>query len=71
MPEIGAKLLMVTNLGSSIFRPVGGFSSEVLENDGDRLILDSSRFFSEDLFLVQFGLGNFDDVSAPLERLLL
>lgn len=55
MPVIGAKLLIVTNLGSSIFRPVGGFSSAVLEKDGDRLILDPSRFFSEDLFLLQFG----------------
>lgn len=55
MPVIGAILLIVTNLGSSNFRPVGGFSSAVLENDGDRLIPNSSRFFSDDLFLVQFG----------------
>jgi len=55
MPEIGAILLIVTNLGSSIFRPVGGFSSAVLETDGERLIPDSSRFFSAVLFLFQFG----------------
>lgn len=54
-PVTGAILRTVTNFGSSGFRPVGGFSSAVLENDGDRLMPDSSRFFSDDLFLVQFG----------------
>ncbi|KAE9544171.1 hypothetical protein AGLY_001350 [Aphis glycines] len=62
-PEIGAILLIVTNLGSSIFRPVGGFSSAVLESDEDRLMLDSSRFFSKsslvepDLLPIYLGIG--------------
>lgn len=55
MPETGAILLIVTNFGSSTFRPVGGFSSAVLESEGDRLTPDSSLLFSDDLFLVLFG----------------